>query len=205
MFFSIQGNFDSPLYIEAGWWIATPQLFWPLLIVGTLVVMKIRKWTPVLWSLGIGFIVYLFEAWRLGLEVVESIPLFFTSWPALFLAFFMLTEPFTMPPTKKLQAGYGALVGGLTSMAIFAPWFTTSPELALVIGNLVFWPSTLKQKFYLPLIAKAEIAKDTWEFLFQQPAGVTAATSLLLPRRRKRSFAWRFGLKVNKVAAIKRL
>lgn len=172
-FFSIQGNFDSPLYIEAGWWVATPQLFWPLLIVGTLVVMKIRKWTPVLWSLGVGFLVYLFEAWRLDLGLVDSIPLFFTSWPALFLAFFMLTEPFTMPPTKQLQAAYGALVGALTSTAVFAPWFTTSPELALLVGNLVFWPATLRQKLYLPLLEKQEIAKATWEFIFKKPAGTT--------------------------------
>jgi ferredoxin-NADP reductase/Na+-translocating ferredoxin:NAD+ oxidoreductase RnfD subunit len=171
-FFSIQGNFDSPLYIESGWWVATPQLFLPLLIVGTLVVMKIRKWTPVLWFLGVGFVVYVFEAWRLDLGAIEQIPLYFTSWPALFLAFFMLTEPFTMPPTKKLQAAYGALVGVLMNAAVFAEWFVMSPELALVVGNAVFWPATLRQKLYLPLKSKAEIAKGTWEFIFDKPAEV---------------------------------
>lgn len=167
MVFSLTGVAAS------SWWIGSPEMFIPLVVIGSLVVMKIRRWTPVLWFLAVAFIVYLIEAWRLGFGVVDSIPVFFLSWPALFLAFFMLTEPFTMPPTKKLQAMYGALVGGLSSAAFFAPYIVMSPELALVIGNMVFWPSTLRQKLYLTLLKTNEIAKDTWEFVFKKPTSMT--------------------------------
>lgn len=156
---------------EPGWWIGTPQMLIPLLIIGSLVVMKIRKWTPVLWFLAFSFIVYLFESWRLDLGVIESIPIFFTSWPALFLAFFMLTEPFTLPPTKQLQAGYGALIGFLSSAAFFGPYVSMTPELALLIGNIAFYPFTLRQKLYLTLIEKKELAKNTFEFVFKKPHG----------------------------------
>ena len=162
-----------PNFTVAIWWVGTYELFIPLVVVGSLVVMKIRRWPMVLWCVGVGFVVYVFEAWRLNLGVLESIPIFFFSWPLLFLAFFMLTEPFTMPPTKKLQALYGALVGGLSSAAFFAPFVSMSPELALIIGNLVFYPFTLRKKVYAKLIKSSTIAKNTLEFIFSRPKGVS--------------------------------
>ena len=162
-----------PSVTDALWWIGTPELFIPLVVVGSFVVMKIRKWPMVLWCIGLGFAVYVFEDWRLGLLSLDSIKTFFLSWPLLFLAFFMLTEPFTMPPTKKLQALYGALVGGLSSAAFFAPFITMSPELALIIANLVFYPFTLRKKVYAQLIRSSVIAKDTFEFIFSRPKGVS--------------------------------
>ena len=160
---------SAPGIVESAWWIGNPWLFVPLLVAGCLVVMKVRRWTLVLWCVGTAFAVYVFEAWRLGIGVLSSVPVFFLSWPILFLAFFMLTEPFTTPPTKKLQRYYGALVGGLSSAAFFAPYITMSPELALIIGNLVFYPSSLRRKLYLTLIKTKEIAKNTREFVFTKP------------------------------------
>ena len=159
-------------HFESSWWIGTMSMFLPLFIAGLVVVVKIQKWTPVLAFLISAFIVFLFEEWRFGGELVSGASRFWFSGPSLFLAFFMLTEPFTMPPTKKLQAGYGLLVGALSQVAIFAPWFRMTPELALVIGNLVFYPSTLRQKLILPFVSAREVAKNTWEFSFKKPEGV---------------------------------
>lgn len=158
---------------EAVWWVGTPWLFLPLVVVGILVIMKIRKWHLVSWCVGIAFVVYLFEAWRLGENVIDSIPTFFLSWPVLFLAFFMLTEPFTTPPTKKLQIFYGAFVGGLSSVVFLAPYIIISPEIALLVGNLLFFPYTLRKKVYATLLRKREIAKDTMEFEFARPEGIS--------------------------------
>lgn len=163
---------SAPNIVEAAWWVGSPWLFAPLVIVGCLVVMKIRRWPLVVWCVGTAFVVYVFEAWRLGTDVFASVPVFFLSWPILFLAFFMLTEPFTMPPTKKLQAYYGALVGGLSSAAFFAPYIAMSPELALIIGNLVFYYFSLRRKLHLTLAETKEVAKNTREFVFTKPEGV---------------------------------
>ncbi len=161
---------SAPGIVEATWWIGTPWLFVPLLAAGSLVVMKIRRWNLVCWCVGTAFVVYIFEAWRLGTNTFSAIPTFFTSWPILFLAFFMLTEPFTTPPTKKLQRWYGALVGGLSSATFFAPYIAMSPELALIIGNLAFYPFSLRQKIHPALIKVKEITKNTKEFIFRKPA-----------------------------------
>lgn len=160
---------SAPGIVEATWWIGTPWLFIPLLIAGAAVVAKVRRWAMVCWCVGIAFAVYVFEAWRLGIAILPSVPTFFTSWPILFLAFFMLTEPFTTPPTKNLQRWYGALVGGLSSATFFAPYIAMSPELALLIGNLAFYPFSLRQKLHLALIKTKEITKNTKEFIFTKP------------------------------------
>ena len=98
-------------YGAATWWVATPWLLIPVVITGAIVVIKIRKWELMAAFFLTGFIVFLFEEYRYGSVLTESWPLYFISYPSLFLGFFMLTEPFTMPPTKKTQIFYGALVG----------------------------------------------------------------------------------------------
>jgi ferredoxin-NADP reductase/Na+-translocating ferredoxin:NAD+ oxidoreductase RnfD subunit len=157
------------------WWVANPSLFWVLLVVGSLVTFKIRRWPMVLTCIGVGGMIFMIEWWFLFERIpFESGQIFLTSFPVVFLAFFMLTEPFTTPPTKKLQVFYGGLVGALSSTLLFAQiGFPMTPELALVVGNLLFWPTTLRQKLYLSLIEKNEVAKNTWEFIFEKPEGVT--------------------------------
>jgi len=165
-----------PGFYEFSWWVSNPALFVPILILGGLVVLKIRKWTPVLWFIAIGLIVFLFEEWRfLGLDFSywSSFQTFFLSWPTLFLAFFMLTEPFTMPATKTAQAWYGAIVGGLANTAFFVPFFAMSPELALLMGNLAVYPFRLRQKLFLKFISKREIGDSTYEFIFKKPDNFT--------------------------------
>ncbi|MEK7462465.1 MAG: hypothetical protein AAB618_02725 [Patescibacteria group bacterium] len=153
------------------WWVANPVLFVPLLICGGLVVMKVRRWVPVLGLIIVGLAIYLAESISYGTGGFESVYTFFTSWPTLFLAFYMLTEPFTMPATKGPQFLYGGLVGFLSNTSMFVGVVSFSPELALVIANLIMIPARLRQKLFLKLETKRLIAKDTYEFVFKKPIG----------------------------------
>jgi len=155
------------------WWVSNPILFLPTLIFGGLVVLKIRKWTPVLAFILAGLVMFLYESWKLDLPLGSEFIIYFLSWPTLFLAFFMLTEPFTMPPTKRTQIFYGALVALVANTTLFAPFIAMTPELALVIGNLAIYPYRIRQKLFLTFIEKREIAKNTFEFIFKKPAGFT--------------------------------
>jgi ferredoxin-NADP reductase len=159
-------------YGFVAWWVASASLLVPLLITGYIVVAKIRKWVPVLVFVIVGFVVFLMEGVVYGADVATTWSQFFTMYPALFLGFFMLTEPFTMPPTKKLQAGYGALVGFLSNTSLLNPVVFMSPELALLLGNIIVYPATLRRKLFLVLESKREIASNTWEFVFAKPAHV---------------------------------
>lgn len=160
-------------YGVATWWVATLWLLPVIVVTGTIVVLKIRKWVPVLSFLTVGCAVFLLEGLYYGDAITSTWTAFFISYPALFLGFFMLTEPFTMPPTKRLQAGYGALVGLLSNTSLLRTVITLTPELALLIGNVVSFGTTLRQKLFLILQSKSEIAAGTWEFVFAKPTAMT--------------------------------
>lgn len=153
------------------WWVANPVLFVPLLIVGIMVVMKVRKWVPVLTFVAVSLTIYLAEALRYGDQFGAAFSTFFMSWPTLFLAFYMLTEPFTMPAMKGPQALYGGLVGFISNSSLFASIIPITPELALVVANVALLPWRVRQKLFLAFEEKRLIAKDTYEFIFTKPAG----------------------------------
>ncbi|MES2966301.1 MAG: RnfABCDGE type electron transport complex subunit D [Patescibacteria group bacterium] len=158
-------------YGAATWWVATPWLVLPLIITGAIVVTKIRKWELMAAFFVTGFLVFLFEEYRFGSILTESWPLYFISYPSLFLGFFMLTEPFTMPPTKKTQMMYGVLVGFLSNTGFLKPIVTMTPELALLVGNLAVYPTTLRRKLFLKLLSIQGIAQQTYEYTFEKPVG----------------------------------
>lgn len=153
------------------WWASNPTLFVPVLILGILVVMKVRKWVPVMGFITVSLIIYLAESMSYGDVITESLKTFFFSWPTLFLAFFMLTEPFTMPSKKDAQFMYGGLVGFLSNTSMFSSFLHITPEFALVTANIAMLPWRLRQKLYLELEDRRTIAKDTYEFVFKKPYG----------------------------------
>lgn len=156
-----------------GWWVSNPVLFWPVLLTGILIVTKVRRWA-VVWSfLLVGVLVFLLESIRFEQPLWDSTLVYFFSYPTLFLAFFMLTEPFTMPPRKQQQIWYGAIVGALSSTAMLAPLVSMTPELALVLGNAFAYIFRIRRKLFLKLISKREVATNTWEFTFAKPEGFT--------------------------------
>lgn len=156
----------------ATWWVATPYMFVPLILAGAAIVTKMRAWWMVTIFAVVGLGTFLFEGWRLGDVVTSSWYVYFISYPTLFLGFFMLTEPFTLPPTRTLRFAYAALVGFLGSTFLF-PALHLTPELALVIGNLAAYPFTLKRKLLLSFVSKRELGPLLYELTFQKPRGLT--------------------------------
>jgi ferredoxin-NADP reductase len=83
-----------------------------------------------------------------------------------FLGFVMLTEPASSPSTASKQTWYGALVGFLLPPQVHLFSFYTTPEIALVIGNVFSYLVSPKTKLFPVLRQKIKIAKDTAEFVF---------------------------------------
>lgn len=153
------------------WWVANPILLWPVLALGVLIVSKVRRTPMVLAFMCVGLGVFVVESLKYDPSVWVSAKLYFVSYPTLFLAFFMLTEPFTTPPQKYQQVIYGGLVGALSATSVFSPLFSMTPELALALGNLFAYIFRVKQKVFLKLKSKREVAQNTWEFSFAKPKG----------------------------------
>jgi ferredoxin-NADP reductase len=166
--FATDNSYNTDIF---SWWVANPVLFWPVLLLGILIVSKIRRVAMISSFIVVGLLVFLIESVRFGLPLWDSTIVYFFSFPTLFLAFFMLTEPFTTPPRSHHQVMYGGLVGALSSTAIFAPFFPMTPELALVLGNAFAYMFRIRRKLFLKLQSKRLIATDTWEFTFSKPPG----------------------------------
>jgi len=92
-------------------------------------------------------------------EVVFKSPLFF-------FAFVMLTEPLTTPPNYVLQFIYGALVGFLYAPQFHLGGIYSTPELALLVGNIFSYVVSPKEKLILKLKEKIRITPDTYDFIF---------------------------------------
>src|SRR5579872_3526611 len=142
--------------LSASWWVGTLPML-PFELLGFLIVRKIRKYDLVFYfflaSLATIFAFSIASGYQLMTVLRET--LFYT--PIFFLAFVMLTEPLTTPPTKKLQAIYGAIVGILFAPQIHIGSFYTTPEIALVISNIYSYFVSPKTKIVAPLIEKKQI------------------------------------------------
>jgi ferredoxin-NADP reductase len=132
----------------ASWWIGTLAMF-PWVLLGILIVKKIRRFDLVFYFLIANIIMTLVFRHSILISFIDS--------PILFFAFVMLTEPLTTPPTKLLQSFYGAITG-------FTFMFT--PEIALIIGNIFSYIVSPKEKLILSLKEKVKLTDDIYDFVF---------------------------------------
>lgn len=128
------------------WWVGSAYMLVPVMILGLLVVRKLRRFYL--------FLSFLVVAVLFNYNDISSL---FLSWPLIFFGTIMLTEPLSTPPTHRLQIVYGALVGAL---------FSFGPVPALVVGNIFSFIVSPKQLLVLRLKEKKEIAENIWEFIF---------------------------------------
>lgn len=151
---------------SASWWIGNAQMLPFVLVGGLLIVRKIRRfdlvWSFVLAALAVTLVSALFS----GTALTKAISGLLLYSPYLFFAFIMLTEPLTTPPTRSLRILYGALVGLLFTPSFHIGAFYTTPEVALLIGNVFSYLVSPKAKLVLHLKGKRQIAPNAYEFIF---------------------------------------
>jgi len=138
------------------WWVGNVALLPIVAIGGFLIVRKIKRWDLVLTFLVAALIFIGPARW------IRSI----TDTPLIFFAVIMLTEPMTSPPTRILRIIYGALVGILIAPQIHFGNVYTTPEIALIVGNIFSYIVSPKYKLLLTLKEKIQLTPDTFDFIF---------------------------------------
>jgi ferredoxin-NADP reductase len=83
-----------------------------------------------------------------------------------FLGFVMLTEPLTTPPTTKKQTWYAVLTGILFPPQFHILSLYSTPELALIAGNIFSYIISPKAKLFPTLKQKLRITPDSADFVF---------------------------------------
>jgi len=152
---------------SANWWVGTAPMLPIVLAGGILIIRKLRR-ADLAWSFLISALmsIIVFGMFQ-GLTFTQIASKTILSAPLFFFLFVMLTEPLTTPPTRMLRIWYGALVGFL-----FAPWvhvgsLFSTPELALLAGNVFSYMVSPKQKLLLQLKEKVQVADGTFDFVFK--------------------------------------
>lgn len=151
---------------SANWWVGNSVLFLPVLIGGLLITRKIRRTFLVVtfFMMALGGILLTGFIKQTDLLVLMQKTILYS--PLLFLGFVMLTEPATTPPRKWGQIFYGLIVGILYNPNLHLQSIYTTPESALLIGNLVSFFISPLSKRVVTFKQKVNLAKDTLGFIF---------------------------------------
>lgn len=129
------------------WWVAAPPLTTVIVLLGLLVAWRGGVLAVALTGLLVGVGVTLVRLLVSGQELLTSVYLVTTSYPIVFLALFMLTEPLTLPGRFRARILVAVVVGIGLGLPFAWPLGSytlySSPELALIVGNVVALIATL--------------------------------------------------------------
>jgi ferredoxin-NADP reductase len=154
------------LNLSANWWVGTLWMLPAVIVGGLLLVRKIQRSDLVVFFFSAAFLTIMIFCFIQNTDVVSFVKQTIIDTPIFFFAFVMLTEPLTTPPTVALQALYGAIVGVLFAPQLHIGNLYSTPELALVIGNVFSYAVSPKQKLTLTLKDRIAVATGTYEFVF---------------------------------------
>lgn len=142
----------------AGWWIATPGMVPVTLLVATIILYRTKKLRLGLVFIGISVAALLLR----GTDPVTAL----TSWPLLFVAGVMLSEPLTLPPRAYQQYMIAGIVAVLMTVPLQYGLVTMTPALALVIGNAIGWWFGQRRMIKLRYAGKKQMNHTTYDFTF---------------------------------------
>jgi ferredoxin-NADP reductase/Na+-transporting NADH:ubiquinone oxidoreductase subunit NqrB len=151
----------------ASWWIGTASMAPAVLLGGWLVVRKGRQEEMVVLACVSAVASTLLFTLLQGRTLSAELPQLLLQSPLFFLATIMLTEPLTVPPTRMWRLWYSMLTGVLVAPLVHLGPLYSTPELALVAGNLFSYLVSSKQRVVLKLQKKARIAPGIVDFVFK--------------------------------------
>jgi len=153
------------IHQSASWWVGGNLPMMAFVIVGgLLVIRKIQRFDLALPFFAAAFASIVFTSG--SPDAFGTIEKAILHTPIFFFAFIMLSEPLTTPPTRPLRIMYAVFVGLLYAPRVhFGPIYST-PELALLAGNIFSYFVSPKKKYVLPLAQKKEVGAGIYDFAF---------------------------------------
>ncbi len=152
-------------YGGAMWWVGSRYLLPIVAVAGLLVVLKTRRLPLVLTYIALSTTVTTLYFLPYT-PIIETTLRHFLSWPTVFFAAFMLTEPLSLPSTRKLQYIYAAIAAVLSSVPFTIGPIYGTPELALVIANIFTLIVDRPMRSVMTLKGRNEVGTDTYEYHF---------------------------------------
>jgi ferredoxin-NADP reductase len=151
---------------SATWWVGTLPML-PVVAVGGLLLVKKIQRSGLFFSFltSTVAVILTFAAFN-GTNNLSIFRKIFVDSPIIFFACVMLTEPLTTPPTSRLRIWYGILVGALFAPQLHFGSIYSTPELALVVGNVFSYLVSPKEKLMLKLKEVLPIGQNQYDYIF---------------------------------------
>jgi len=149
----------------ASWWVGTPVLIPATFLLGFAIIQKTRRVPSSGTFMGVASLLVIAMLMFEGATFGESAVLWL-SWPILFFSSFMLTEPLTLPGKRWQQILEAVVVAILFAIPIHLGDFTTTPALALLVGNLIAFGFTRRRSLQLTFKEQRQLTPTTYEFIF---------------------------------------
>jgi len=150
----------------ASWWVGTPVLIPATFLLGFAIIQKTRRVPSSGTFMGVASVLVIALLVSEGATFGESLVLWL-SWPILFFSSFMLTEPLTLPGKRWQQILEAVVVATLFAIPIHLGDFTTTPALALLVGNLIAFGFTRRRSLQLTFVEQKQLTPTTHEFIFK--------------------------------------
>jgi len=150
----------------ASWWVATPWLLPFVFILGSVVVYKTKRTDMALFYILASLVMITINSSLNGTFEPSLIWTALSSYPILFFAGFMLTEPQTLAPRKRQRNAVAIIVAVLANSGFAFGPIAASPELALLIGNAISAFVARQRTAVLKLTSRRKLPGDQVEYAF---------------------------------------
>ncbi|MBB3158777.1 ferredoxin-NADP reductase [Microbacterium proteolyticum] len=157
---------------SSAWWVGSPWLAAPVLVLGVLLLLRTDKLPIVVVFWAVAMVVAFarttvqFQAAGFPVDVPAVLVQVAFSSPFLFLGAFMLSEPLTLPPRRTQQYLVAIVVGVLAGWPVPVGDITLGQERALLIGNLLAFLLCLRAAVRLRVERRRELTPTVRELTF---------------------------------------
>lgn len=149
------------------WWVADRWLLVPVLLLTLVVVVRTRRYALVGTFVAVAVLAVTLRQVVEGAAVTGALSTAFVSYPILFLGGVMLTEPLTLPPRRWQQLVEAGVVGALLAVSYHVGPLYSTPEAALVVGNLLAFAWGQRGAVRLTLTRQTRLTPRTVELAFR--------------------------------------
>lgn len=153
----------------ASWWVGAPTFIAIVIITAVAVLYKTRMLTVGSLFFAVAAVILIVSGLVHGEPIAQAVWTTFASWPLIFMAGFMLSEPLTLPPRRHQRLILAVIVAIITAVPFhIGDWFNSSPAFALVVGNLFALAIAWRQRhgLRLTLTGRHKLSGTADEYIF---------------------------------------
>lgn len=154
---------------SASWWIGSPTFIIVTTLLAFAVLYKTRRVLLGLLFVVLSATLIVLSSMANGEPLQSAISTSLMSWPIVFLAGFMLSEPLTLPPRRWQMYTVAVVVAIVTALPFHIGWFNSSPAFALLVGNGLAFVLGFRQRRGVQLRFKTRraITPTAEEYVFE--------------------------------------